>query len=1482
MAAVHGAEDVNVDPLSGELELARVDLELGSRGVGYALTRTYRAGLGGWHWACDTRLELGGARPVWIDEEGRTWPFEPAGSGWVASVGAPHRLEVLADGWRLEAGLRSYRFDLAGRVVERVTEGTSLAFRHGPSGAVAVRGPWGELRLERDGRGVQRAALGAREVRYAYAAGRLTGVVRGARREVYAYDAQGRVSAVDGTAVVYDGAGRVVGLTGERLPLTATYAEVDGGFEARVRDGARETRTRYRPGPRPLLEQEEAGVTRSLRFDARQRPELATVDGAFACSWSYDAAGRTTRVDSPQGALELDYAGRGWAPSAARLPTGEALRFVRDPAGRLLATVDARGTARYAYDAQGWLVERVDPDGGRTRIRRDAVGAVLALEGPQGTTRFLRGADGSLAGVVDPDGREVRYVTQGAALKVQDARGTVRAAAFDARGRLIAYQDELGRAERVEYDAQGQIARCFDREGDRFRCSYDARGQLVAFEDAAGNRVRYTRPDPRTLIVDDPSAGRRELSFDAAGRVVREVRGGEILRFRYDAQGQLVARETPAGEERFTYDARGLLLAQAGPDGELRYTYDAQGRLRSCENRVLFQRIDYRYEGASTQPAAVRYPWGTVAYRYDPRGRLVEVRAGEARVAIERDAAGRRARVVYPGGVETRYAWTAGRLEEVATWRDDALLVRRAYTYDARGRVAAVLDEAGRETRFDHDRRGRLVREQGPERDARYAYDALGTRVGAEVDGAALEVRPGAGSRLAQQGEAALAYDPRGALVARGAWRFSVDVDGRLTEARGPEGQRVRYGYAPDGTPLWRDADGVREAYLVDRQQVVGDYTDGALTRRYLRGEDLDDTLLVQAGSQRWAFHRDLVGSVTALTDDAGRVAARYAYGAFGEALSAEGPAAETNRWRFAGRPLDPATGLYDLRARRYDPTLGRFTSPDPSGREGGLNLYAYAENDPTRLTDPLGLAPELGARSADSAAPRGGFFSRVLAQIERAGQSLPPQQRLNYNLVKGVGQAAQDTVVGIGELFQKETWVALGEFVGELDDWETVKAVGGYVAGAAVDLGERYLDAALNDPDEFARMTGYGAGMIVGGVLGTKGVDKLAKIARAAKAARAAAPGRRGRGTWPRPAAGWRESRRRRAQARTARPAGSARWPRPWGAGAGETRPGPGLGRRGAAGARRGLGGRRLGRGHERAVQRTDPGRRARAGRGAPRAAGEEAPRGAGQRRAAQRDRAPGPGGGARRRGARRRARGRLRDGAGDPRRPGRDRRGGGGGGELPPRRRPRARVGALRGAVDPGADPGAEPRAGRRAGPQRRHPRGVARRRARRLRRGLAAQGLRPGRGRRRGHGRVRRLVPGGGGGGHGPDRAGGPELPAVGERAPLRGRQRADLAPGHGLRAAQARAAAGGPRGRERRGVRGRARPGPARPERDADPGGGEGHGGGRAQPGAPRRGALKRPLTPSACGTVQRRTPMHRAPRVEPTPAPAPLPGGRGGE
>ena len=62
---------------------------------------------------------------------------------------------------------------------------------------------------------------------------------------------------------------------------------------------------------------------------------------------------------------------------------------------------------------------------------------------------------------------------------------------------------------------------------------------------------------------------------------------------------------------------------------------------------------------------------------------------------------------------------------------------------------------------------------------------------------------------------------------------------------------------------------------------------------------------------------------------------------------------------RFTGQRWEASLGLYDYRARFYDPTLGRFLQPDPIVPEPGnpqaLNRYAYVYNNPLRYTDPSG-----------------------------------------------------------------------------------------------------------------------------------------------------------------------------------------------------------------------------------------------------------------------------------------------------------------------------------------------------------------------------------------------------------------------------------------------------------------------------------------------------------------------------------------------
>ncbi|WP_394426178.1 RHS repeat-associated core domain-containing protein [Streptomyces sp. SGAir0957] len=87
------------------------------------------------------------------------------------------------------------------------------------------------------------------------------------------------------------------------------------------------------------------------------------------------------------------------------------------------------------------------------------------------------------------------------------------------------------------------------------------------------------------------------------------------------------------------------------------------------------------------------------------------------------------------------------------------------------------------------------------------------------------------------------------------------------------------------------------------------------------------------------------------MVDASGKRTATYSYGPYGEARTTTGT---DQPYRYTGTYLDPS-GLYKMGVRYYDPQLGRFTQPDPSGKES--NLYAYAAGDPTNRIDPNGLS---------------------------------------------------------------------------------------------------------------------------------------------------------------------------------------------------------------------------------------------------------------------------------------------------------------------------------------------------------------------------------------------------------------------------------------------------------------------------------------------------------------------------------------------
>jgi RHS repeat-associated protein len=87
-----------------------------------------------------------------------------------------------------------------------------------------------------------------------------------------------------------------------------------------------------------------------------------------------------------------------------------------------------------------------------------------------------------------------------------------------------------------------------------------------------------------------------------------------------------------------------------------------------------------------------------------------------------------------------------------------------------------------------------------------------------------------------------------------------------------------------------------------------------------------------------------------------GTIAAHYKYAPFGGLLVADGPEAEKNPYRFSTKYLNVETGLYHYGYRDYSLELARWTSRDPLEEEGGLNLYAFVDNDPINFIDILGL----------------------------------------------------------------------------------------------------------------------------------------------------------------------------------------------------------------------------------------------------------------------------------------------------------------------------------------------------------------------------------------------------------------------------------------------------------------------------------------------------------------------------------------------
>jgi len=312
-------------------------------------------------------------------------------------------------------------------------------------------------------------------------------------------------------------------------------------------------------------------------------------------------------------------------------------------------------------------------------------------------------------------------------------------------------------------------------------------------------------------------------------------------------------------------------------------------------------------------------------------------------------------------------------------------------------------------------------------------------------------------------------------------------------------GKTISYAYDPRGVRIAREVDGLRTIYLLDGADVAAEIQSGAVVMTYLHGAN---PIRINSATPRfysYNAHGDVVQLTNATT---GAVTKNYSYDAFGNEKTA---ITGVNPYRYCGEYNDLETGMYYLRARYYEPRLGRFTQQDThwtvanmiygdnpqkiNERQDALGLktytcvpqlaavmqagnqYVYGVNNPNEFADPSGEealtiatfaiiiigASTSGAISGLIASTRGdrfaaGFASGFLSTIgTECGLLLGPVGAVVFGAVGGaIGSLAYDKIQG--GISEQEMFN---------------NAFAAFVRGGLIGVGSAYWDAAIKVANE-------------------------------------------------------------------------------------------------------------------------------------------------------------------------------------------------------------------------------------------------------------------------------------------------------------------------------------------------------------------------------------------------------------------------------
>jgi RHS repeat-associated protein len=807
---------------------------------------------------------------------------------------------------------------------------------------------------------------------------------------VYQLTAQSKVAAVIDplgsiTRSEHDQYGRLVSRT-DPLGRTTLWAYDSGGNLVSITrpDGSRATAV-YNELNLPVMVTDPDGATWRQDYDAvGNLVRQAGPDGAVT-AYSWDGRGHLAGITDPMGAstrVECDAAG---LPVTVTGPGGATTRYERDGFGRITAMAGPDGSVTsLAWTTEGQLASRTFPDGTAERYTYDGEGNLITHLNPAaGMTRFEYTCFDQVAARTGSDGARTEFGYDhamrlatvsilGGARSPHDFRELIWRYEHDAVGRLIAETDYNGATTRYAHDHAGQLTGQVNAAGQQLTYAYDLLGNLTERNaDGVIARFGYDQVGRLTWAANPDAV--IELERDAAGRVTAETCNGRTVRSCYDAGGRQVLRVTPSGAEaRWSYGADGHPVALQAAGQELRFGYDEAG-----------------HETIRELPGGM-----TLSQQWDPSGRLTSqvLTATQARSGILQPEA----RIPQSGTI----GQPGPAMGQPGAAGSGGVLQRRGYRYRADSYLVGVDDLLSGLHRFGLDPAGRVTGVAGHDWAEEYAYDPAGNITAAAWPtppaGAAATwlssdlqgPREYSGTLITRAGGVRYQHDRHGRVTARQrvrlsrkpeTWHYEWDAENRLTAVTTPDGTVWRYRYDPlgrriakqrvapgghvaeqthftwDGPTLAEQdtpGDGGRpgDGLITTWDYQPGTFTPLAQTERAA----LRDASHDQVDQRFYAIVTDLIGAPAELIDQAGDLAGYQQRTLWGGTLWH--PSGAASPLRFPGQYADPETGLHYNHQRYYDPTTGRYLSPDPLGLAPAPNPHAYVPN-PCSWIDPLGLA---------------------------------------------------------------------------------------------------------------------------------------------------------------------------------------------------------------------------------------------------------------------------------------------------------------------------------------------------------------------------------------------------------------------------------------------------------------------------------------------------------------------------------------------